>query len=197
MTARAGKPQEPPTVVRSAQNARRHGLAVRTEVDEEVLDLYRVIADDWEELASTGQTAAGYRLHSTTLELARAEVQVRRATEALKEVEEKIEALLEADAFAGTPEARGRREVLRGFGLTPDLDERHRELLDLMCISISGNLSLRDPVSIAMKEFRLLLRYRREAESWRKKAFAAWCRDLEKSSDRPASQFYETDANTT
>jgi hypothetical protein len=107
------------------------------------------------------------------LDLAWAEVQLRHARAAATDADRAIAALAVSDGFAGTSKERGFEAAMSEFGLDA---ARRARLGDAACfnIKISGDVTLLDPVALALNQRRLMQRYVVGAEALRSRALAAW-----------------------
>lgn len=156
----------PCSVARAAQNAWRHGLTVPpTDVDEEVVAMCRLIAGE-------GENAAPQPSRQT-VELARAEVQFRRVRRGEIAAIDRLSSLITNGEVVGTPAERGYRALLQSFNVSDEvLDDPGHAIHAL--VQITGNLPALDPVTGVLEELRLMVRYRQEAEAWRRSALSAW-----------------------
>ncbi|SLN12077.1 hypothetical protein ROJ8625_00309 [Roseivivax jejudonensis] len=164
----AGAEQLPASVARSSLNAWRHGLSVPpTKADREVAEICRILSED------THQHHASAWPSETIVDLARAEVQVRRVSRHIASMTKRLEELTATDQIALSAKRRGYFRYMRDLGVSDEIafDPTHwvHEIL-----KISGDLTLLDPVTEILKDLRLMRRYRSEAEAWRSKALQNW-----------------------
>ena len=171
---RSTGPRSPDGLARSAQNARRHGLAAEIGDGEEVFGVERML---FREPGTRARLAVeGEILRQRAL--ARAEVAVARARARLAEIDDALGRLAAEGGFAGTPEERGRAALLERVGLGPEAPEETRRVA-AACLRITGRPSLLDPVTETLRQRRLAVRYLTEAESARRRALGDWCAPIE------------------
>lgn len=156
--------QLPRPVSRASRNAWKHGLTVPpSKVDEEVIEVCHILADE------VGLEAGlGTKTHAV-VELARSMVQLSRVDRKIREADQQLAEIIPRSDLGASPRERGYNEYLARNGIEPERIRDPEDLIHLIA-ELTGDLSLLDPVSEMHRELALLQRYKREAESWRRKS---------------------------
>lgn len=157
---------------RSSANARRHGLS--TAFDLHAAAVIELAASLFPGLTFDFGTAGPDAVQGAALRLAAAELRVQAIRARQGDIDARINAVMGRADFPGTARARGMEALLDRIGLTQNPDRQVvaalRRMLDM---NITGNPALLDPLTQALREQKLLKRYRREAEAQRRAALLA------------------------
>ena len=165
-------PQSAGGKARASRNARRHGLSAAVTITDEVLEMCALLAGEG---AASPADDAGFgplTFAPRLVDVALAEVSLRRARLEATAADAEIARLIASDAFFGTPKQRGIEAALAELGLDAATRARMAPLVGPEVI-LSADMSPMDPVTLALHHRHLMQRYVVQAEAERSRALAS------------------------
>ena len=157
---------------RAAKNARRHGLSAGEFEADVCWSFYQCIIGD---AGVAPCSAVGTRHHKEAMRLARCEARLQRVCNKLICLDQKISGHLSRISERGLGSEREEvlAQLIAEVGLPANIARQPGHWI-FRHIRIEGDLTLLEPLRNAIKERRILLRYRAEAGAARSKALKHW-----------------------
>lgn len=157
---------------RAAKNARRHGVSAGEFEADVCWSFYQCIVGD---PGVAPYNAVGARHHKKAMRLARCEALLQRVCNKLIRLDQKISGHLSriSERGLGSEREEALAQIIAEVGLPANIARQPGHWI-FRYIKIEGDLTLLEPFRNAIKERRILLRYRAEAAAARSKALKHW-----------------------